>query len=152
NKGFQQLFRDDQCIGGVNGAYGFDLDALPTVCPYVYKPVEGAGSSGERKAVDDGERTRIIRKKAGLSRTRKIINLARFFKLTKSEYLIYRYNKKTFSAYVTQAFVEGLDCDYKVLVFADKYYVLKRGIWKGDFKASGSGLFDFQTPPDGLLD
>ncbi|WP_404982896.1 hypothetical protein [Cobetia marina] len=45
--------------------------------------------------------------------------------------------------YVLQEYHEGLSCDYKVLVFGDKVFVLKRSVRKGDFRASGSGLFDF---------
>ncbi len=45
---------------------------------------------------------------------------------------------------VVQNFIEGLTCDYKVLVFGQKYYVLQRGVRPGDFRASGSGLFEFK--------
>lgn len=46
--------------------------------------------------------------------------------------------------YVLQKYHEGLNCDYKVLVFGDKVFVLKRSVRKGDFRASGSGLFNFE--------
>ena len=50
---------------------------------------------------------------------------------------------------VVQNFIDGLSCDYKVLVFWDKYYVLQRGVRPGDFRASGSGRFEF---PDNISD
>lgn len=54
---------------------------------------------------------------------------------------------------VVQNFIEGLSCDYKVLAFGSKYYVLRRGVRPGDFRASGSGLFEFpEQLPDAFLD
>ena len=44
---------------------------------------------------------------------------------------------------VVQNFIDGLSCDYKVLVFGGKFYILQRGVRPGDFRASGSGLFEF---------
>lgn len=44
---------------------------------------------------------------------------------------------------VLQTFISGLNCDYKVLVFGSKYYLLRREIRKNDFRASGSGKMFF---------
>lgn len=41
-------------------------------------------------------------------------------------------------AFVVQPLIAGLDCDWKVLVYGDHYYVLKRHTRPGDFRASGS--------------
>ncbi|MCE5303114.1 MAG: hypothetical protein LLF97_08405 [Planctomycetaceae bacterium] len=41
---------------------------------------------------------------------------------------------------VVQPFIPGLDGDWKVLVYGDQYYVLKRHIRPGDFRASGSHM------------
>lgn len=48
-----------------------------------------------------------------------------------------RYRKK----FVIQKFIPGLNRDWKVLVFNKKYFIVERGMKKGDFRASGSGLF-----------
>ena len=54
---------------------------------------------------------------------------------------------------IVQNFIDGLACDYKVLVFGKKYYVLQRGVRPGDFRASGSGRFEFpENVPDAFLD
>lgn len=54
---------------------------------------------------------------------------------------------------VIQNFIEGLSEDYKVLIFWDKVYVLKRQVRKNDFRASGSGIFNFVDDiPSNLLD
>lgn len=48
---------------------------------------------------------------------------------------------------ICQTYVPNLTCDYKVLVFGEKYYLLRRRVKKGDFRASGSGIREF---PDQL--
>lgn len=40
--------------------------------------------------------------------------------------------------FIVQPMIEGLDGDWKVLVYGDQYYVLKRHVRPGDFRASGS--------------
>lgn len=44
---------------------------------------------------------------------------------------------------IIQNFISNLHYDYKVLVFGNKYYTLKRLTRKNDFRASGSGKFIF---------
>jgi len=47
----------------------------------------------------------------------------------------------------------GLDCDYRVTCVHDRFFLMKRHTRPGDFRASGTKLFDFEAPPpDGLLD
>ncbi len=65
------------------------------------------------------------------------------------------YSKESWSRrkIVVQEFVPGLGNDYKVLIFGKKYYVLFRKVRKGDYRASGQGLLEYQTDlPKGLLD
>lgn len=50
-----------------------------------------------------------------------------------------------------QEFLEGADHDWKVLVFGKKLFALKRFFRKNDFRASGSGNFDFNEKPDDRL-
>ena len=82
---------------------------------------------------------------------RKIIQLQRKIKLTKSEYEIYSYKYKKFSLFVEQEFISELNHDFKVLIFGDRYFVLKRNVRKNDFRASGSGDFEFIEPPYEVL-
>lgn len=42
--------------------------------------------------------------------------------------------------FIIQPFVKGLANDWKVLIYGEKIFVLKRNIKKNDFRASGSGL------------
>lgn len=52
-----------------------------------------------------------------------------------------------------QNLIEGLKNDWKVLVFGNKYYVLFRKVRDNDFRASGSGKFEYREKiPEGFLD
>ncbi len=54
---------------------------------------------------------------------------------------------------LSQEFIADCSFDWKVLVFYDKYFVLKRYTKDGDFRASGSGKFDIDPElVPGLLD
>ena len=54
---------------------------------------------------------------------------------------------------IFQEMIEDLEYDWKVLIFGTKCFVLKRFTKKNDFRASGSGLFDYTAvPPDTVLD
>jgi glutathione synthase/RimK-type ligase-like ATP-grasp enzyme len=57
------------------------------------------------------------------------------------------------SRFVIQEYMPGLDCDYRVTCVHDRFFLMKRHTRPGDFRASGTKLFDFEAPPpDGLLD
>lgn len=49
---------------------------------------------------------------------------------------------------VVQNFIPGLSGDYKVLLFGERVYVLRRDVRNNDFRASGSGKFAFPENPD----
>lgn len=60
-----------------------------------------------------------------------------------------RHRKK----FIVQNLIPGMDRDYKILVFGNKFYVLERKVKKNDFRASGSGLIGYTKDlPDGMLD
>jgi len=60
-----------------------------------------------------------------------------------------QYRKK----FIVQNFITDLPCDYRVQVYGDKYYVLLRSTRKKNFRASGSGHYEWiKDLPSGLLD
>lgn len=152
NKGFQELYRKEKEFGNLQGFYHPDHEHLPKEYPYVYKSIDGAGSSGVELVRDSKKRIKLIKRKERLSLKRKAISFLRKIKLTKEQFLIYQYNKKKFNVFVVQEFISDLSFDYKVLVFWNKFFVLKRNIKSGDFRASGSGLFEFEKPSDAVLE
>lgn len=53
---------------------------------------------------------------------------------------------------IVQELIPNLNYDWKVLVFGNRLFTLKRYVRKGEFRASGSGNFDFNaTPPEKLI-
>lgn len=108
--------------------------------PCIIKRAFGASSTGVFKASSEKELIKIAQK---ITRTRywfkEIWDFGRSIKRRgyKKE-SIYR-NK-----IIVQSFVSGLNHDWKVLVFGDRYYVLRRQNRKNDFRASGSGLLEYR--------
>lgn len=69
------------------------------------------------------------------------------------KYKTYVPNSSNRKKFITQNLIEGLSNDWKVLVYGNKYYVLKRYNRQNDFRASGGGLLEYTTElPEGLLD
>ena len=68
----------------------------------------------------------------------------------KMGYVPYSMHRQKF---LVQEFIPGLQGDFKVLVYWDRYYVVSRNNRPGDFRASGSGLLTWpEDPPGGLLE
>ncbi|MDX1303655.1 hypothetical protein [Photobacterium sp.] len=151
NKGFQQLMREDMSFGNLAGDYAFDFDELKREKPYVFKKVTGAGSSGVTLVKSNKDEKVIKSKQFEVGFKRKLIKKQRALKLTTNEFDIYNYRYKGFSLAVTQDFIKGLTCDYKVLAFGSKFFVLRRDVRKNDFRASGSGKFKFDEVPSIVL-
>ena len=117
--------------------------------PLVFKKSAGGMSRGVgiAKNLED-----LIRKLKKISRTpdyfREIWEFGRSLK-----YKGYKKESKYRNKFIVQDLIDGLNGDYKVLIFGDKYYVLQRYVKKGDFRASGSGIRNFvKDIPEGLLE
>lgn len=117
--------------------------------PLVFKKSAGAMSRGVGIAKNKED---LIRKLKNISRTpdyfREIWEFGRSLK-----YKGYKKEGKYRNKFIVQDLIDGLNGDYKVLIFGDRFYVLQRGIKKGDFRASGSGIREFvKDIPKGLLE
>lgn len=118
----------------------------------VFKLSNGCQSKNVRLLINQKEKLNIPRVK-----TRTFNFYAWFINevkpMLKKIYPTYRKRSNNKKKFIIQDFIDGLDGDYKILVFDKKYYVLSRKIRKNDFRASGSGFFDFvKDVPDGILD
>ncbi|NAR88833.1 hypothetical protein GPS45_04595 [Acinetobacter haemolyticus] len=152
DKGFQEVMKKEKKFGNLKGNYIFDFDNHQFTCPKVLKTSQGAGSSGVFLIKNNSDLNSIKHKFFEPDLKRKVIRLQRKFKLSPEEYQIYSNKYKKFNLFVEQEFISNLTCDYKVLVFGDRYFVLKRNVRKNDFRASGSGDFEFVDPPVEVLD
>jgi len=118
--------------------------------PVVIKTAEGAKSRGVAKADNPQELIKIVK---DLSRARHyrhdLKELLRKIKYGGTYVRESFYRKK----FVVQNFIPNLNNDWKVLVYGHRCYVLFRGNRKNDFRASGSGKFEFRKDiPPGILD
>lgn len=102
--------------------------------PIVIKTAAGAMSRGVYLAKNEVELIKYAKK---LSRT---VNYKAELKelMRKSKYQGYKHESYYQSKFITQPFIEGLSNDWKILIYGDHYYILKRGIKENDFRASGS--------------
>ena len=112
--------------------------------PQVIKTAAGAGSHGVFLAKNQKELKRIVKK---VARTRycfeELWDYGRSI-IHKGYIRESLYRRK----FITQDFIEGLNNDWKVLIFMDRLYVLRRNNRPRDFRASGSGLFIFDKEVD----
>lgn len=151
NKGFQVYMAKKYGFNLIESNYFSDYTEVENNqnYPVVFKLANGASSQGVRliKVFDDLKKNffvdsisqNIVRLKRKL---KELIFKSRFDKQW-HEYILYGESR-----FVLQSFVNGLDCDYKVLVFGEKFYILKRFIKYNDFRASGSGLHSLDIGND----
>lgn len=166
NKGYQELYKDLLGIEQVDGVYFGDIEQLIEVesslsYPFVLKKNKGALSSGVQLIKSKAELFSFrdqVKKKTLKEKLAFIVNRRNSFRkdsnlLPKEELL--NNNFSDFFAkrmpVVVQKFVPGLNCDFKILIFGEKYYCLQRKTRVNDFRASGSGNFSFIDPPFEIL-
>lgn len=167
NKGFQEYYKKELGIMQVAGKYYGDINDLlldnnKIAYPFVLKLNEGALSSGVQLIHNQEELISFqetIKKRGLKEKASYLLNKRNSFKkdsnLEPVGYLLEKNFKDFFQKrkpVVIQAFVPDLECDYKVLVFGEKYFVLRRKTRKNDFRASGSGNFEWVEPPSAVLD
>lgn len=118
--------------------------------PAVVKTFAGAMSRGVGKAENKRELISLAKR---LSRSNSLKHDA-WELLRKIKYgKLYRRESFFRNKFIVQNMIEGLNNDWKVLVYGDKCFVLRRNNRKNDFRASGSGKFLFEeTVPNGILE
>ena len=160
NKAFQEVYKEIFNFGNLKGrAYGALVEFINRLqnlnWPKVIKSSDDAGGKNVFLAKNLNSALRIAKK---LSNSHDSI-LKRWFLQSRAivaaklgirnKERIYRNNTKKF---IAQEYVPDLRDDWKILVFADRYYALNRKVRKRDFRASGSGKFSYAHCPPGLLD
>jgi len=157
NKVFMEILRDtcpySPIQSVVSKGYGtfedFKADFLRYSGSVVIKPSAGAASHGVKLLQNDADKEKLGRR---ISRS---FHLMDALKDLVKPYFRYKYIHKSNHRrkFIIQDYVQKLEYDYKILIYWDKYYVLRRQNRKNDFRASGSGLFEWiETVPDELLE
>lgn len=157
NKVFQELLRQtatidelksikSRCFGSLEELY----DVMPDIeYPAVLKLAKGSKSRGVFLVNNPKE---LLKKAKCISLTRDILyDLKDFGRAFRHKgYVKESVNRRKF---LIQSFIPNLSYDWKVLVYGDKFYCIKRRNRKNDFRASGGGLLSYEEViPSGLLD
>ena len=162
NKGYQELHRRLCGIESPKACYAAKLSEINLGAinyPVVFKDVSGFGSTGVRLIHSEQELWDAAKMVLRLSWREKAKAIKCNFAYVVLKYILRRKNLRPYGDYyqalkrfVLQEFIPNLSGDYKVLAFQNRIFVLKREVRPNDFRASGSGRFHFDDPPDGLLD
>ncbi|MEU5944844.1 hypothetical protein ABZ793_04705 [Micromonospora sp. NPDC047465] len=120
--------------------------ALDGPWPKVVKAAYGAGSAFVALAADHAELIRVARRFSRVADLRAGVreHAKRALRREHHPHSLHRHK------FVVQNFIPGLAGDFKVLRLGKRYYTLYRRNRAGDFRASGSGDFDFHS--DGGVD
>ncbi len=117
--------------------------------PVVVKPGAGSKSKNIYLAYNENELIKIVSKISSSFTFTNIIRSIRSIFYSKKYKAISNHRRKL----IIQEFIPDLSGDYKILIYGDKYYVVRRENRFGDFRASGSGLLSFpENISDKLLD
>lgn len=160
NKVFMEFLRklsNQKEINNLNsrhfGCYEeFVEDSSEIGYPAVIKGAEDAQSRKVRLGKDDTSAKKFIKE---ISRTPSFLKEIKE-KIREKKYPGYKKESKYRNKFIVQEFLPTLRNDWKILIFGDKLYILRRGVPEGDFRASGShyqyGFGSQSTPPDGIFD
>lgn len=119
--------------------------------PIVIKKTTGAGSISVYKAESEKDLLKIAKKMMKDKYYYEYYLKAIYKKLKGSWNKHYLEDEKLFGRIVLQQYIPGLEYDWKILIFGEKYYALRRQVRKHDFRASGSGMFSFEVPDNHIL-
>lgn len=166
NKGYQEIYKKTIGLNGLWGKYytsGQEIETASLEFPLVLKTTQGTNGKGVYLVKDRKGLLQLMKKLRNRLGLGKQIDLLRrkYFRKKKfreypnfsdrQDYLEYREYVKVEKNFILQEYVPGLDFDFRVLVACDRFYVMKRSVNKGDFRASGSKKFSFSTIPDDAL-
>lgn len=166
NKGYQELYKKRLGIFSLHAFYFSSLEEIrdyPISYPVVLKSVDTSNGRGVFLVKNQKELEKRVR---GLVHqnvwTRLDLFRRKYFRLPKKypEYPEYS-NRKDYEQYrdyilneknfILQAYVPGLDSDYRVVGMYGKYFVIQRFAFKHDFRASGTKRHDYAPSFDPQL-
>lgn len=152
NKGFQYLLARQEGFPTPDGGYVFREADLPSHYPFVLKTGSGAGSIGVHLVRSRADRRRASGRVFSWPLRDRLKVLLKAWRVALRDRDHYRLFRGALAQAAFQAFIPGLDHDFKVRVFGDKFYVMQRFVRGGDFRASGSGRTAYPTEASRVLD
>lgn len=145
NKVFMEALRETRLPDNLKtihskifGTYDELINALENssiLFPCVVKKAAGAMSRGVFLAKNEKELKHVVQKISHTGSWK--VSAKEWFRQKKHK--CYKSESPNQGKFVIQPFIEGLANDWKILIYGDKYFILKRAIKQNDFRASGSG-------------
>ncbi len=158
NKVFMELLRGfikDENSSQTN-TYGsledFKLHQIKREFPLIVKKSHGAQSKGVFKVDNNHELLSLVKKITKSTFTLRELLKEKLRGKKYRNYIPFSVNRNKF---IVQPMIKDLSGDYKVLIFGDIIYIVKRENPPNDFRASGGGYNTFTGDfdmPDGLLE
>lgn len=163
NKGYQELHKRLLGITSLQAIYACKPEELPRPeleNTIVFKEISGYGSSGVKLVHSKQELERIAAsdhiaiswRELFLFIRRRVGRLVRWVTGRYKPNAVADHYHQPLKRFILQEFIPDLAGDYKVIAFQDAFFVLKRSVPANDFRASGSGLFEYIDPPVELLE
>lgn len=144
NKVYMELLREDllgeELSGNRSNYYGTfeelqkDISENKLAFPCVIKRAAGSMSRGVYLAKNKEE----VLKFAKIISNTKNLKVGLKEKMRMKKHPGYRPESGYQNKFIVQSFIPGLTNDWKVIIYGNHYYILKRGIKDNDFRASGS--------------
>jgi glutathione synthase/RimK-type ligase-like ATP-grasp enzyme len=160
NKVFMEILKLQLLASHIKTNYTYNFGTLEEslkkrneiTYPVVYKQASSAMSKGVGLIKKLEEFKKIVK---SFSRTSK--PFIQEFKDLGREFKYKGYKKESFyrGKFILQEFIPNLENDWKVLVFNEKYFVVRREVRPKDFRASGGGINTFgeeSNTPKGVFD
>lgn len=151
NKAFMELIRyqllPEQAKLFNSKIYGTFEDIQDANLPnqkYVIKSAFGAGSKYVKSA-DSNEK--LLKEAQRISKNKSLFGLLGEYK-KRVLWRGYQRNSLNREKFIVQDFIGGLNGDFKVLKYGEKFYPLFRKNRENDFRASGGGRLSFDIPND----
>jgi glutathione synthase/RimK-type ligase-like ATP-grasp enzyme len=157
NKIFMEILRDlslEEEIKNIKSLYFGSFEEIKNykkniLWPVVFKPAYGSMSKGVGLAKNMFELKKLIKKS---SRTYNFLGEIKDI-IRKKIYTGYIPDSKYRKKFIIQTFIPNISGDWKILIYGNKYFILKRKNRNNDFRASGGGLLSYERQiPNGLLD
>lgn len=164
NKVFMEMLRDISSVNEIKSIKSKHFGALEEFINsnglenysgenLVIKSASGASSLGVRLAKNKKDLLKSIRK---LSYSKTSLRIIIRESIRKYKYGSNFSPSTHRNKFIIQNFIVGLTGDYKILVYGNKYFIVRRPNRKNDFRASGSGKQNMAfgisaNPPQGIF-
>lgn len=157
NKVFMEILRDLSALDAVKNIKSLHLGTIEDlqnkhISDNLQRVIKTARGAMGKDVLLSANKSELIKKSKQISRTRYLFkelwdikNAIKHKGFVRSS----KYRRK----FIVQNYVSGLSNDWKILIYYNRYFILKRQNRKDDFRASGSGMIEFvKNIPQGILD